>query len=141
MLNHRELCEMLLYSDKTHVLVVVWGKLYKKEVWNNLRFPEDIPCSEDQFMFDKLMEKCRNVGFLEKVVYNQVFSQESIARSSYSRNKLYHSEGVNKILNYLFTTYNSSPLNVKIATGFNLNLLTFRIPFLWVNSGSTLGQR
>jgi glycosyltransferase involved in cell wall biosynthesis len=100
-ISHREACELLLFSDKTHVLVVAWGKLFKRAVWEGLRFPENIPCSEDQFMFEKLMERCKKQYFTDKVVYNQIFSSNSIVRSEYSRNALYHSEGVYLVADYL----------------------------------------
>lgn len=100
LLSHREVCELLLFSDRTHVLVV-WGKLFKRAVWDGIRFAEDISLSEDQFIFEKLMERCKKIYFTDIVVYNQVFSKESITRSADSRKALYPSEGISLVTDYM----------------------------------------
>ena len=101
MLSERETCELLLFSDKTHVLVVSWGKIFRKEVWEGVRFPVEIPLGEDQFVFSKLMERCHRIYYTDAVVYNQVFSKKSIGRGSFTRKKLYHSQGVVEVIKYL----------------------------------------
>ncbi len=101
MLSERETCELLLFSDKTHVLVVSWGKIFRREVWEEIRFPVEIPLGEDQFVFSKLMERCQRIYFTDAVVYNQVFSKKSIGRGNFTRKKIYHSQGVSEVIEYL----------------------------------------
>jgi len=100
-LTKRETCELLYFSGESHVLIVSWGKLYKKKVWNGVRFPERITKSEDQFVFGELMDNCDIIYFTDEIVYNQLFSQVSITRSKYSRKSLYNSEGVASVIRYL----------------------------------------
>ncbi len=101
LLSNREACEMLLYSLNTHVLMVSWGKLFKRKVWEGLRFPDEIVKSQDQHVFPQLMERIKRLYYTDKIVYNQVFSTESITRSNFSRKFLYHSEGVAMVMDYL----------------------------------------
>ncbi len=101
LLGHREICEFFNYSDKTHALVVVWGKLYKKDIWKTLRFPEDKSCSEDQFIFEGLMERCKKIYFTDEVVYNQTLTKNSLVRCAFSRNSLYRSEGIYVVGQYM----------------------------------------
>ncbi|WP_051545111.1 glycosyltransferase family 2 protein [Butyrivibrio sp. MC2021] len=101
-LSKRETCEMLFYSGTTHVLMVSWAKLYKKSIWDGIRFPADIDKSEDQFVFPALMEKTKKMYYTDKVVYNQVFSANSITRTGmFTRRHLYHPEGIAVVIDYL----------------------------------------
>lgn len=100
-LNKRETCELLYFSGESHVLIVSWGKLYKKKVWNGVRFPERITKSEDQFVFASIMGNCDTIYFTDEIVYNQLFSQVSITRSKYDKRFLYNSEGVASVIRYL----------------------------------------
>lgn len=101
LLTNRETCEFLQFSEDTHVLMVSWGKIYKREIWDGLRFPPEIVKSEDQYIFPELMERCKKIYFTDKVVYNQVFSTKSITRSIVSRKHLFHTEGVSIVTDYL----------------------------------------
>ena len=101
LLTNREICELLLYSGETHVLIVSWGKLFKREVWDNIRFPNEVVKSEDQFVFPALMEKMPRFYYTNKIVYNQVFSNSSITRSPFSREHLFDAEGVAIVIGYL----------------------------------------
>ena len=100
-LTKRETCELLYFSGESHVLIVSWGKLYKKKVWNGIRFPENKTKSEDQFVFPDIMDNCDNIYFTDEIVYNQLFSQVSITRSKYDRRFLYNAEGVASVIRYL----------------------------------------
>ena len=106
LLDNREICELLLFTEKTNLIIVSWGKLFKREVWRDIRFPERVTMSEDQFVFVPMLNRIHKMYFTEKVVYNQVFATTSITRNSFknnnfSRKNLYHTEGVLMILDYL----------------------------------------
>ncbi len=102
-LSNREVCELLLYTDQTWVIIVNWGKLYRKQVWDDIRFPVEINKSEDQFVFADLMESCKKIYLTDQVVYNQVLSKLSISRSKYGRWHLFHAAGVSEIIKYLIS--------------------------------------
>ncbi|WP_051656614.1 glycosyltransferase family 2 protein [Butyrivibrio sp. AE3004] len=101
LLTNRETCELLFYSEFTHVLVVNWGKLYRKKIWDGVRFPDEIIKSEDQFVLPSLIEACERIYFTDKVVYNQVFSSHSITRSKYGLKNLFHASGISEVIKYL----------------------------------------
>ena len=100
-LSNRETCELILYSEHTHVLMVSWAKLYKASVWDGVRFPDKITKSEDQYIFPDLMTRMRKIYYTDKIVYNQVFSDLSITRTQFTRKFLFHSEGVSIVTDYL----------------------------------------
>ena len=101
LLSKRETCELLLFSANTHVLMVSWGKIFKREVWEKIRFPKEITKSEDQFVFPKLMERCSRIYLTDDIIYKQTMSKVSITRSKTSRKHLYHAEGILKVIDYL----------------------------------------
>ncbi len=101
MISNREACEFLQLIYETYIIIVNWAKLYKKNVWDGIRFPDEVIKSEDQFVFPKIMDRCEKIYVTDKVVYNQVMSEHSITRSSYDRRFLYHPEGNAEILKYL----------------------------------------
>ncbi len=101
LLTNRETCELLLYSEATHILVVNWGKLYRKKVWDGVRFPDEIIKSEDQFVLPALLEACEGIYLTDKVVYNQVISSKSITRSKYGFKNLFHAGGAAELTKYL----------------------------------------
>ncbi len=101
LLTKREACELFLFSENSHVLVASWGKLYKKKVWEGVRFPENIPQSEDQFIFPIVIENCNSIYFTDEIVYNQLFSEVSITRNKCDRQFLFHAEGITYIIRYL----------------------------------------
>ena len=101
LLTNRETCELILFSGHTHVLMVNWAKVYKKSVWDGIRFPAHMTKSEDQYIFPDLMERMKKIYYTNQIVYNQIFSDVSITRSNYSRKFLFHSECVAIVTDYL----------------------------------------
>ena len=106
LLTDREICELLLYTNKTNLIIFTWGKLFKRQVWDGIRFPERVTMSEDQFVFAELAKRIRRLYFTGKIAYHQVLATSSITRScfetnTFSRKNLYHSEGVLLIIDYL----------------------------------------
>lgn len=63
-------------------------KLFKKSLWNDLRFREDIRTSEDDFLLPVLLQKVSSVFILDKIIYYQTLSEHSLVRSTPSMNLL-----------------------------------------------------
>ena len=70
------------------IFVVNWAKLYKREIWDNLRFPVEFRKSEDRFVLADILEKCNHIYVSDYIVHKQTMSQNSITRSSFSLNTL-----------------------------------------------------
>jgi glycosyltransferase involved in cell wall biosynthesis len=101
LLTKREACELLYFCKLSHVAIVVWGRLYKKKIWDIIRFPENIPKSEDVFIYPDIMNNCNSIYFTDEIVYNQLLSEVSLSRNKYSRKSLFHVEGIAIVIRYL----------------------------------------
>lgn len=62
------MCEMLLLDEQTHVVIVNWGKLYKKSVWDNVRFLNYVLKSVDQFVFSLWMDNCDSIFYRQTLI-------------------------------------------------------------------------
>ena len=69
-----------LYLNYGGYFVVAWNKLYKKEIFNNLRYDEG-KLHEDEFLAHKLWKKCNKIACISNVVYNYRFTPNSIMNS------------------------------------------------------------
>lgn len=70
--------------------VYVWGRLYKRALWNQIRFPQGL-FFEDLFLMPHILEKCERVKFLPYCGYNYQCNPSSItnSRSNEHRKKCY----------------------------------------------------
>lgn len=66
--------------------IVSWGKLFKAELFENIRFPEG-KLNEDEFVFYRVFDKCRSVSFCKDAVYSYVQREGSIM-SAYTPKRL-----------------------------------------------------
>lgn len=57
-----------------------WGKLYKKDLWNDMRFPVG-KLSEDFFVMYRIIEMAQQVGFMAKPFYNYLQRKNSISKN------------------------------------------------------------
>lgn len=80
--NPREF--MLHYFDREkyqHSVVVSWGKLYKRELWDNIWFPKG-KIHEDEYTTYKLIYRCRKISYLNAQGYFYRKNDIGIQRSS-----------------------------------------------------------
>lgn len=54
-------------QDK-QICVVSWAKLYKADLWKEIRFPTLI-CGEDLWVFPSIINQCRKISYVENIVY------------------------------------------------------------------------
>lgn len=62
-----------------------WGKLYKKELFNNCRFPEDM-LFEDIATTWKLLIKCQRVTCISDVLFHYVYRKDSLGNTKTMKN-------------------------------------------------------
>lgn len=91
--------------------VVVWNKLYKMELFNDIRFPIG-KRYEDDFTTYKLFNKINKLVSTEKVLYNYVQRKNSIMHQEFSIKRL---EAIDVYENYekFFRNYNNQYLYEK----------------------------
>ena len=58
-------------------LVVAWNKLYKREIFNNLRYPVG-RLHEDEFVIHKIFKQCKKVCVIENSLYFYTVRSDSI---------------------------------------------------------------
>ena len=69
-----------LKSDKMINYVVVWNKLYKRKLFDNLRYKEG-KIHEDEFIIHKILYKCNRISYLHKQLYYYLKRNNSIMAS------------------------------------------------------------
>ena len=77
-------------DSKYHFLfVVLWAKLFKKDLWNELRFPP-VPIGEDEYVLPDLLKDNTKVYISDFTVYRQTLSKTSLIRAgAFSSRKFY----------------------------------------------------
>lgn len=57
-----------------------WGKLYRRAIWKDLRFP-DISCGEDVWVWPTILQRCTCVSVLSEKLYDYVQRSSSIVHT------------------------------------------------------------
>lgn len=101
-------------NEETYIIgksIVVWNKLYKKDLFNEIQFPVG-KRYEDDFTTYKLFNKINKLVSTEKRLYNYVQRQGSIMNSEFSITRL---EAIEVFENYekFFQDYKDKYLYVK----------------------------
>lgn len=58
-----------------------WNKLYKREVLQGIKFPEDLAVLEDMYLLCSAMEKAKKIYYLAEPLYYYCDNKESITRN------------------------------------------------------------
>ena len=79
--------------------VVAWGKLYKKELFIDIRYPVG-KLHEDEYTTYKAFFKEDSLAFLPASLYMYFINTESITKSSWTPRKLDQLEGINSSIKF-----------------------------------------
>lgn len=89
--------------------IVNWAKLYRKKIWENLRFPEEYRKSEDEYVLADILSQCNRIYVTDYVVHRQTLTANSITRTKLNINTLRAPESklvtVSKLLTQKKYTY------------------------------------
>ena len=69
-----------IQNDFSSLTVYAWNKLYKKELFNNIRYPEG-KIYEDSYVLCDILDKANIVSYTLKPLYNYVYRSESIVNN------------------------------------------------------------
>ncbi len=83
-----------IYDKNGWLLVISWNKLYKREIWNDLRFDKG-KIHEDEFIIHKIYLKCEKVITIPENLYFYRINPYSITESKISVKRL---DGVEAIM-------------------------------------------
>lgn len=73
----------LLFNKKIPLIMVACGKLYKKYIFDNLRFDEG-KIHEDEFIIHKILHKCNTFSYVNLPLYNYLQRPNSITSKNFS---------------------------------------------------------
>lgn len=73
------------YKKDTVRYVVIWNKLYKRYLWDELRFPENVKICEDEYVWYKTMFKAHKIYELDQILYYYFKRANSITNKVYEQ--------------------------------------------------------
>ncbi|MBR9647298.1 glycosyltransferase family 2 protein [Clostridium tyrobutyricum] len=88
-----------LNTDNCGKIVIAWNKLYKKELWSDIRFPEG-RIHEDVFTMHKILFKANRVVNTNKILYGYLQRSSSIIGTKFSLKKLDYIDGLRERINF-----------------------------------------
>lgn len=88
-----------LFTDSYGSYVVTWNKLYKKKLFNQIRFPEG-KLHEDEFTTYKLLYESKQIAYLNQHLYNYRIRKGSIMTSGFSMKRAEILKCIGEMKNY-----------------------------------------
>ena len=85
--SNLELISEFLNKDTYLNVVVLWNKLYRRELWQDLSFPEG-KTIDDEFLICQVMYRAKKVAETDQVLYCYYLSPDSIERGKPSLHRL-----------------------------------------------------
>lgn len=82
---------LLLFENKQYgtFFDVLWNKIYKKNLFDGIRFPEGVSLVEDISIIPDLYYRVKKVTIIEDAVYNYVYREGSLSNGTYNKNEDY----------------------------------------------------
>ncbi|MBE5758076.1 MAG: glycosyltransferase [Clostridiales bacterium] len=77
----------LLFNKRIPMIMLAWGKLYKKELFDNIRYP-DGKIHEDEFIIHELLNDCNKFVFVNLPLYNYLIRNTSITGECFTERRL-----------------------------------------------------
>lgn len=78
---------MKLFANRQKINTTMTNKICKKEIWNELKFP-NIRCREDAYIMHELLSKCDNIAITEDSYYFYYQRTNSTERKQFDSNRL-----------------------------------------------------
>lgn len=82
-----------LWCDRQINCTIPWAKLFRREVFTDIRFPEGI-IHEDEFTLYKALFKCKKIAFVDIPLYGYYQTAQSVMRGDWSPRHMTESEGI-----------------------------------------------
>ena len=95
----RELALDNLYNELTVSTVVAWNKIYKRELFYNIRYPKG-KLHEDEFTTYKLIDRANKIAYINKKLYYYRDTPNSIVNSEYNIKRLDYFEALEERMKY-----------------------------------------
>lgn len=99
-----------IYNKKAISTVVSWNKLYKRELFDHIRFPKG-KIHEDEFTTHKLLYKSKKLVYTNKVLYFYRQTPNSIMNSKFNKKRLDILDAMQERLDFAELTQNEMFVN------------------------------
>lgn len=80
-INNIDAIERIITRDTK--IVVAWNKIYKRSLFDNLRYKEGVIC-EDEFLAHRIFYKCSKISIINQKLYYYIQRKGSIVNSPFS---------------------------------------------------------
>lgn len=124
-LSGKEECKNIYNKSKYVYTIVAWNKLYKMEMWKNIKFPVG-KVHEDEFITYKLLYNSNRVINLEKKLYYYRIVPNSIMNKKINETKLNALEALEERINFF---KEKEDIELKNLTVLRLECTSLRIAF------------
>ena len=92
-----------LYSNKNAVdFVVAWNKLYKKSIFDNIKYPVG-KINEDEFVAHKILATCNKICFRTSKLYYYLQRNNSIMHTNYSEKNTHYIDAFENRIDFFKT--------------------------------------
>lgn len=77
-----------LYVTYNALCAWSWGKLYRRQDWESIRFPKGISFSEDRYVLHEILYKYKTVAILQTALYNYRMRTDSAMGTNWHSGRL-----------------------------------------------------
>lgn len=77
----------LLFNKKLPLVMAAWAKLYKREIFDSIRYPVGL-IHEDEKVIPEILDKCQKLSFVPFKMYNNTQRNDSITGNFFSPKRL-----------------------------------------------------
>lgn len=104
--------DCFLFND--YLTPCVWGKLYVKKLWTDVRCPEG-KLFEDQFTTYKLIDQCEKIVYCTRPMYHYRKRAGSIGHSSFNKKTYDLYDAIHEEYDFIYSKYGESVPNIAVA--------------------------
>lgn len=126
-----------IYKEKGWVYVVAWNKLYKKEIFNDLRFPIG-KVHEDEMIAHEILYKANKIIFIEDQLYYYLQRDNSIMGKNYNINRLDIIDAMKIRANFF---YEKNLKNLQYEAEVEYLKTFFKLYYKYINGGNCWKKR
>lgn len=97
--------QMKAFFDDSDYPAMVWGKLYRRELFENIRFPVGRLYCEDEYTTYKLLDHSKSSIFIPEVVYEYRDNPDGITHRKYNANTIQSFETIDEQVKFVHEKY------------------------------------
>ncbi|MBE5740947.1 MAG: glycosyltransferase [Clostridiales bacterium] len=77
----------LLYNKKVPLIMAAWAKIYKRNLFTDVRYPEG-KIHEDEAVIHEILNNCKKLSFIDYPMYNNTQRRDSITATTFNVKRL-----------------------------------------------------